>query len=243
MMTDIKTVAWKEWKEIWLMGGSRGKMTLLVLLGMYGVYLPYQMRSNWVHSPFSFMLFYWMPLMMVASVVADSFAGERERHTLETLLATRLSDTAILVGKVAAAVGYGWGLTMACIIASLVTVNVTNSGHGIQMYSPLTCLNIVLLVLLTSLLASVVGVFFSLRAGTVRQVQQSISLVMIVVIFLPFIGMKLLPQDLQTEIGQKIAQIGAEQAGLCAAGLLVVINAFLFMAASRRFKRSRLILD
>ena len=33
----------------------------------------------------------WFSLLLVINVVADSFAGERERHTLETLLASRLS--------------------------------------------------------------------------------------------------------------------------------------------------------
>jgi ABC-type Na+ efflux pump permease subunit len=41
-------------------------------------------------------------------MITDSIAGERERQTLETLLASRLPDRAILLGKVAAITLLGW---------------------------------------------------------------------------------------------------------------------------------------
>ena len=50
--------------------------------------------------------------MMVSSLVADSFAGERERHTLETLLASRLPDRAILAGKLLVPVAVAWGAAL-----------------------------------------------------------------------------------------------------------------------------------
>ena len=43
--------------------------------------------------------------------VPDPLPRERERHTLETLLASRLSDRAILLGKIGAAVGFEWVIT------------------------------------------------------------------------------------------------------------------------------------
>lgn len=50
----------------------------------------------------------YFPLVLTLTMVADSFAGERERHALETLLASRLSDRAILLGEAAALTSYGW---------------------------------------------------------------------------------------------------------------------------------------
>ena len=38
-----------------------------------------------------------------STLIVDAVAGERERHTLETLLASPASDTGIIVGKMAAA--------------------------------------------------------------------------------------------------------------------------------------------
>ena len=59
-------------------------------------------------------------------MIADSFAGERERHTLETLLASRLSDRAILFGKIAACIAYGWLMAMLCVLVGTITENVSH---------------------------------------------------------------------------------------------------------------------
>lgn len=48
-------------------------------------------------------MFLIMPLMLSASIAAESFAGERERKTLEALLYTSATDTELFVGKALAA--------------------------------------------------------------------------------------------------------------------------------------------
>jgi len=44
------------------------------------------------------------PAMLAGSLAADAFAGERERRTLETLLATPISDRSLVVDKTIATV-------------------------------------------------------------------------------------------------------------------------------------------
>ena len=57
-------------------------------------------------------MFLIMPLMYSATIAAESFAGERERKTIEALLYTPASDAELMAGKVAAsaipAVGITW---------------------------------------------------------------------------------------------------------------------------------------
>ncbi len=48
-------------------------------------------------------MFLIMPLMYATTIAAESFAGERERKTIESLLYTPASDADLLVGKVTAA--------------------------------------------------------------------------------------------------------------------------------------------
>jgi hypothetical protein len=110
-MVDILSIVWKEFRELLiqkpnLRGGWFG---LLVFIGVFGVMLPLQSGQAWVESPIGILYWIWVPFMMVSTMIADSFAGERERHTLETLLASRLTDTSILLGKIFAALTYGWG--------------------------------------------------------------------------------------------------------------------------------------
>lgn len=105
MIADFMTVMWKERKEVLEQGGARGRMGLVIIVGAFGVFLPLQMGRARVESPVALVYWAWVPLFLVISVVADSFAGERERHTLESLLAARLSDRTILFGKAGAAIG------------------------------------------------------------------------------------------------------------------------------------------
>ncbi len=79
---------------------------LLSLLAL-AIYLPLQARDAWVNGPIPLVPATLMPVMLVGLTIADSFAGERERQTLPTLLASRLSDRAILIGKIVPSVGLG----------------------------------------------------------------------------------------------------------------------------------------
>ena len=95
MIADIRTIIWKEWKDVLIQGGGRGKWYPLAFLAIFGVFLPLQTGNAWVETPVSMGFYAWVPIILVVTWVADSFAGERERGTLETLLATRLSDRAM----------------------------------------------------------------------------------------------------------------------------------------------------
>ena len=183
MVGDIVTVVWKEWKQVLSWGGSRGKMVPLLFVGVLGVFLPLQMGRAWVESPMALVYWAWLPMFLVISMISDSFAGERERHTLETLLASRLSDRAILFGKAAAAVGYGLGITWASLLLGLVTVNVVH-GHGKPLFYPtMVGLGIVVLSPLCVALVAGTGVLVSLRAATVRHAQQTLSIAIVVLLF------------------------------------------------------------
>ncbi|HXK94059.1 MAG TPA: hypothetical protein PKV38_10290, partial [bacterium] len=126
MIEDVLVVMWKEWKELkQFLGGTKGsRFGLLVFFAVFGLFFPLQGGREMIETPMAFLIWGWLPLFLVTMVVADSFAGERERHTLETLLATRLPDRAILFGKIATAVLYGWGLTLCILLMNLISINV-----------------------------------------------------------------------------------------------------------------------
>ncbi|MCL2477336.1 ABC transporter permease subunit [Candidatus Bathycorpusculum sp.] len=45
-------------------------------------------------------MFLIIPIMASSVLASDSFAGERERKTIEALLATPISDSELLLGKI-----------------------------------------------------------------------------------------------------------------------------------------------
>jgi ABC-2 type transport system permease protein len=104
-MNDVLIVMIKELNEFWrARGGMRSRVaSFLPIFFIFGVFWPLQGREAWVSVPFlPGLLFMLLPLTLAGGTAADSFAGERERHTLETLLSTRLSDRDIFAGKVLA---------------------------------------------------------------------------------------------------------------------------------------------
>lgn len=244
MIVDILTVASKEVREMFMFGDSRGrnKLSLFVLLLIFGVVIPLQSGADWVSSGISAMIWAWMPYMWVYSVVADSFAGERERHTLEALLATRLSDRSILFGKLLAALFYGFTLTWSILLVSLVTINIAVSGQGLLIFSPFLTINALVFSILVSGLSASIGVLVSLRASSVRQAQQWMSFGMLV-LYLPFMFIQFIPKKWLELFGNALMNADPLQIAQWAGGIVLGLQVVLLIIAMRLFQRSRLILD
>jgi len=186
---DIWTMVWKEWREFrdQLLSLRRGGLSALILALILGVVAPVQLGPEWVHS--KIIIGYWpfLAATMVSSLIADSVAGERERHTLETLLASRLPDAAILIGKIVAAVLYGLGFAVANMLIGLIAVNVAHRESAPILFGAQRFVVTIILTVLASLLMAGIGVFISLRASTVKQAQQTFGIAIIVLTMGPLL--------------------------------------------------------
>lgn len=244
MIVDIFTVAWKELREILTFGDARGrsKFSLLILILIFGIVIPLQNGRDWVESPINIMVWGWMPFLWVSGIVADLFAGERERHTLEALLATRLSDQSILFGKLMAALTYGFTLTWVIMLASLVTINIGFGRQGLLFYPLGITLGALVFSVLISGLSASIGVLVSLRAGSVRQAQQMMSAGMLV-LFLPFMLIQFIPKGWVKIAGDILVNIKPLQIAIGLAVMLLIVEVILIAIAKRLFQRSKLILD
>ncbi|MGB9737942.1 MAG: ABC-2 type transporter [Chloroflexus aggregans] len=241
MLTDIWTVMRKELKEIANVRERIGLIGILFMIVTFGILLPWQMGRSWIESPITLIYWAWLPLFQVITVVADSFAGERERHTLETLLASRLPDQAILFGKLLAALTYGVGLTWISLLVGLITINLVHSPGSLIFYPPDVAFAVLSISLLSGGLAAGAGVLVSLRAKTVQQVTQLLSIAVMLLIFLPTFGLQMLPAAWQERLLKSVANWDVTQTVLTAIVVLVVIDSILIGAAMRRFQRTRLI--
>lgn len=253
MIEDIWAVMLKEWRE-YLAGSSarggsgrgRGVIGVLLIVGVISILLPLQMGHSLLTSGAAVVVDgLYLPLILLLNVIADSFAGERERHTLETLLASRLSDRAILFGKVGAAVAFGWGIALVAALAQAVVSNLSprNAGARLAFYPGGDVVAIVTLGLLTALLASSAGCLVSLRATSTRQAQVNLGVGFMVLIFVPFIVIELLPHDTQSAILAALNSTSPTRIFLIFAGALLLIDVALLLIALARFQRSRLILS
>jgi ABC-2 type transport system permease protein len=245
VIADVVTVADKELKELLqASGGLRGgRAGLAIMLVVFGVVLPAQNGVEWLQSPAPMVVWSWVPLFLVAGVVSDSFAGERERHTLETLLASRLSDRAILAGKVSASVVYGWGFTLAAVVLGAASVNALDWQGHIVLFPPLVLGGVVGFSLLTAVAAAAAGVLVSLRAPTVRQAAQTLSIGVMLLLFVPVFGIRALPEATRASLAAWAGGVGLTALAMGLAAVLLTLDAALLAAGLARFRRARLIID
>jgi ABC-2 type transport system permease protein len=244
-MRDVWTVVWKEWREFrdQLLSLRRGGLSALILALILGVVAPVQLGPEWVHS--RIIVAYWpfLAATMVSSLIADSVAGERERHTLETLLASRLSDSAIVIGKIVAAVFYGVGFAAANLVIGLVAVNIAHPESAPILFAAQRLTATLVLTILASLLMAGIGVFISLRASTVKQAQQAFGIAIIVLTMGPLLGFNALSYEMRVRLAARVGALGETTVELYAVALLGILSFLVIAGALVRFRRGKLALD
>ena len=243
MSTDVRTVLWKEWRS--LMGG-RARRQLLIIGGVLmamALIFPIEDGRGWLSDPVGIgILGIVMPMLVVSVVVPDAIAGERERHTLATLLASRLPDRAILYGKLGFAVVTGWLTGIVMLAVALVAANVSAAPPAPLLYEPEVLLAVLSLGFLVAIMAGGIGFFVSLRASTAQEAQQLTGVGMMVPLMLASILLMAVMGN--EDLRQMLAGIGSLDPRLVVVTVMAVIatvDGALLVAADRRFRRGRLV--
>lgn len=251
MIHDIRTVLWKEWAEIaaqpggWTMSGWRSNLLTVLALGAFlGV-----SESSWT---------FWTPSLfatlgggvLILMQVTDTFAGERERGTLEALLSTPLSEAGVLLGKIASSTLYGWLMGIILLLAAAVAGTVRGEIPMGRILSTGLPAGVVFSLLAVSLV-SVVGALISLRSATVKQAQQTLMTVMLLLgLALGGLGGLLVllvhnadngpPEWMATLV--RFMALGSVRWFFIGSTVLLLLNGVLFSLGLRWFKRETLTL-
>ena len=168
-MNDVATVAWKELREILARGGPyrrrRAVVRALIAPVAFGLFFGFEAGLAGDSAGRGVGVFFvgMFAMSTAGALVLDTIAGERERHTLETLLASPASDSAILAGKLSAVVAYAWAIALVQLVALEI-----GSALGGNPVSGWIIVVVGCLTVLEATLAAALGVQFSLRAPTVR---------------------------------------------------------------------------
>lgn len=189
-MSDVGTVFRKElWESF---GNSRARNQMLVsllvvvLLADFG--LPFLDRDY--ELSLARVLFFGVMFSIMTPLfsTADTVAGERERHTLETLLSTRLSDRSIVLGKLLAVLTLGLVIAAGMILQGLVVVSFLFGRWDLLpqylLFTPAVLVGSFIL----SIALSCIGLLVSMRAQTVQGAAQITSLLAMPVLLLFFVG-------------------------------------------------------
>jgi ABC-2 type transport system permease protein len=240
-MIDAIAIAWKEWREVFGQRGMRGKQGIALFVVAFGIVLPLENGPSWITSPAVALAWSWVSMFLVTTVIADAFAGERERHTLETLLASRLPDRAILFGKIGASIGYAGLMTVVSLLLGLVAVNLANRHGGLLLYPLPILVAMCVMGLLGAVFVASVGVLISLRAATVRQAQQTLGGVIMALLLLPMAAVRLAPPAWKHSLGAHA--MNPALLGMIVIAALAALDAGVVSLAMARFRRSRLIAE
>jgi ABC-2 type transport system permease protein len=241
MKSDLLSVVWKERKSLFKVQGGRSRIIMIMLTPIIlAVVMPltFDSSAEWTDKVFSMLISIIVPMLIVGVTIPDSFAGERERNTLETLLASRLPDRAILFGKWIVSVGFAWGITLLALVLGLITVNIKFWGGGFLFYSPIVATADLVLSLLFASLVAGAGVLISLRSSTSQQATQTLMMFFL----LPLVLFQVAAVLFLREMIEYIESLDGEVLLLIIVAVLLVLDIAVNYAAVNRFQRSKLIL-
>jgi len=239
MIADIRTVMWKEGKSLLRVRGSRSRFWLTMLSPiLLATVFPWRWGAEWVEEIPSVILSFVIPIVLVGLIIPDSFAGERERHTLGTLLASRLPDRAILFGKLAVSVALGWGATILVLLLSVIVVNVAHWEGQILFYTPTILLADLSLSFLMCTLLAGTGVIVSLRSETVQEASQRLMAIFLI----PPMILQVAAMVLMDRLDQVIEAVNGQQLLLIVLAVLLALDVAVAAIAGARFRRSQLCL-
>lgn len=169
MIPDVITVVKKELKEIMAISFSRSHvLASLLMIGLLGFFIPWKSESYFLRQTSVTLSMYILltPLIVCSGFVADSFAGEKERKTLESLLATRIPDSAVFTGKIIAIFIYTYLFLLIVIFTSVGGANFYLYQAGKEeffFYNSLSCFALFVFTIPVIIGGIAIGVFFSLQ--------------------------------------------------------------------------------
>ncbi|HET9983088.1 MAG TPA: ABC transporter permease subunit [Longimicrobiales bacterium] len=175
-------------------------------------------------------MFLIVPIVVTSGIAADSFAGERERKTLEALLYTPMSDAELFAGKV---VGALVPAMLVAVLGFLVYAVVVNAAGwpvmGRIFFPPLSWFILVLWVApAVAVLTLGIVVFVSARVATAQEAFQASGLVVLPIVLLV--------------IGQIAGVIYLGPAFVAGLGAVAwVLAAVITLYVRRRFHRTALV--
>lgn len=234
-MQEIGIMLRKELKEWYNAQDIRAWLSQAFLtVGIFGILMPATAKGEGLGFV-AILAAIVLPTGLAATVIPDVFAGERERGTLETLLATPLSDRAVFVGKVLSRLVYAWVGAMVVFIAGVVTLWAT--GHRINLSVGFLAPPILAAPLVAFPVADI-GAIISFRARSVRSAQQILNLPLLA--FEAGVGILffvVLPPPWQVAVWHILGEVPFLVL-LC----LLAVDLLCLWVSLRTFRRSRLIL-
>lgn len=186
-MKDAITILWKDMVE--LAGGRRSWRMYGLSVLIFGLLPILEKQSSApVGALVTLVYVAFATVMAVAQTGPDLMLREKSAYTLETLLASRLSDRAIFGGKVLTAALLGWAISLTTIAVQLVGVNLilhTTHFNALYLAHPPTLVLALVTPPLIALYLATTAIFVALWVSEQRTAYM-VTLLTFVVWLVPF---------------------------------------------------------
>lgn len=171
ILKEVIEIVKKEFKE--LLSNKEFQFYYLILIVVAGVIIPISTNNNnlenWLVTGFVFQV---MAAIIPSNLTADSFAGEKERKTLETLLTLPITTTTIFLGKAFFVELISFLILFFSFLLNIVTINVINflnlGEFSLIIYSGLGIYTILVNGIAISSFIAFLGILISLWVKSVR---------------------------------------------------------------------------
>jgi hypothetical protein len=131
-------------------------------------------------------------------------------------------------------------LTIVCLLTGLTLINIVYWRGELIVYDPLSSLAIIALTFLVALIVTTGGSLVSLRSTGTRQAMKAMNISILVILYVPLLALEHMPVSWR-EILMDLFQNAGPTIVIPIVGIvLVLINIVLLTAATRRFRRDRL---
>lgn len=261
MIGDIWTVLWKDLRGYRAQFEDRRRAILGIAASVFFLVLIelvvgiHDQIGN-AHPVLLIWIWCWLPLGSAVTLSTDAIAGERERHTLESLLATRIPTQALLIGKSLSITIQSWISAFMLAFGAMAALNAALIWRGDFFFIPWSVLLIgPLLSFLLTLLGTLVALLFSMDAPTVRQANFRIVIItsilpvlmivpLLFLLFFAVIGLAFVLQFTSFEVDRELLALNTTTVAfvifLACVGLFVAIG-LTYLITALRFTRERLL--
>jgi hypothetical protein len=163
------------------MGGRTGVLIYAFGLLALGILLPWHLSFDFLHA-MVLLAYACLPALLVAPVVAESFAGDGERAPIPATLEERRRS---MYAKVAAGALYGWTSALVALVLGIATANLSFTRWILP--PALLAIDLALMSMAVSVAAAGVAAAVSVRARSAkhakRTLRQGFLLLLVLVVY------------------------------------------------------------
>lgn len=241
-MSELRAMIRKEWLELrqGAHGGRSGLMYQTASAAAAGVLVGVASQESLLRTHRTTLVLAICAAASVLPFIIDTIAGERERHTLEALLATPIRAGTLVAGKVITLMLYASASTALLLATAMVAARIAG-GIPLQSASATVVVASVVTPPLLTLAFVATGIQLSLRAATVRGAQPLVGTLLIAFMIVPLGALRLLPRNERVAVLAALQDTSDWQRVGGAIGLLLVIDVMILLVLRLRFARHKLV--